>query len=154
MLWQLFVGLSVHLLDGYHDQLAIPEYVLKPHTRNTRPPLPPPPPPRLSSPAVQRGFETDRHLLLNALLEGGQYQFAAELAEKYADFGVLVSLCEGVGDRGKLREYMATFKEQVMSSCVTVCVYMCVLVHHCIGICRISVQAILGQRCVKKKRSL
>jgi len=47
-------------------------------------------------------------------VEAGQYGHASELAEKFADFKILVQLCELMGTKWKLREYMETYKTQVL----------------------------------------
>ncbi len=49
-------------------------------------------------------------------MRAGHTAHATELAEKYGDFRVLVQLCEGMGDVRRVREYMATYKEQVCGS--------------------------------------
>lgn len=46
-------------------------------------------------------------------VEHGQLSPASELAERYQDFGILVTLCQGIGNTAKLKEYMTRFSEQV-----------------------------------------
>ena len=46
-------------------------------------------------------------------VEGGQLPAVEQLAEKYEDFQMLVTLCQGIGNRSKLKEYMVRFAEQV-----------------------------------------
>jgi len=48
-------------------------------------------------------------------VEYGQYQKAGELGERYEDFRVLVHLCEKMGSRGQLRDYMTRFSDRVRS---------------------------------------
>ena len=48
-------------------------------------------------------------------VEHGQYQQAGELGERYGDFQVLVQLCERMGSRRQLQEYMKRFSTKVSS---------------------------------------
>ena len=48
-------------------------------------------------------------------VEHGQHQKAGELGERYEDFRVLVHLCEKMGSRHQLREYMTRFSDKVRS---------------------------------------
>ena len=50
---------------------------------------------------------------LLSLVEHGQYRPAVELGEKYRDFQLLVQLCEGAGDRERLKGYVKRYAEQV-----------------------------------------
>lgn len=43
----------------------------------------------------------------------GERTYAASLAEKYHDFGVLIELCESSGDQDTLQRYMNQFTQQV-----------------------------------------
>lgn len=56
---------------------------------------------------VQRRSE-----LLSPLLELGQYQWVAALAEKYCDFDILVQMCEQTDNQSRLQHYMAKFADQ------------------------------------------
>ncbi|XP_077575978.1 nuclear pore complex protein Nup133 isoform X2 [Stigmatopora nigra] len=53
-----------------------------------------------------------RSELLTPLLELGQYQWVAALAEKYCDFDVLVQMCERTDNESRLQHYMSKFQEQ------------------------------------------
>lgn len=50
--------------------------------------------------------------LLAPLLELGQYQWAAALAEKYCDFDILVQMCELTDNQSRLQHYMTKFADQ------------------------------------------
>lgn len=56
---------------------------------------------------VQRRSE-----LLAPLLELGQYQWVAALAEKYCDFDILVQMCEQTDNQSRLQHYTAKFAHQ------------------------------------------
>ncbi|KAM6972180.1 nuclear pore complex protein Nup133 [Aplochiton taeniatus] len=53
-----------------------------------------------------------RSELLAPLLELGQYQWVAALAEKYCDFDILVQMCEQTDNQSRLQHYMAKFADQ------------------------------------------
>ncbi|XP_055759048.1 nuclear pore complex protein Nup133-like isoform X1 [Salvelinus fontinalis] len=53
-----------------------------------------------------------RSELLAPLLELGQYQWVAALAEKYCDFDILVQMCEQTDNQNRLQHYMAKFADQ------------------------------------------
>ncbi|KAF0036869.1 hypothetical protein F2P81_009743 [Scophthalmus maximus] len=53
-----------------------------------------------------------RSELLQPLLELGQYQWVAALAEKYCDFDILVQMCEQTDNQSRLQHYMAKFADQ------------------------------------------
>ncbi|XP_013855856.1 nuclear pore complex protein Nup133, partial [Austrofundulus limnaeus] len=53
-----------------------------------------------------------RSELLTPLLELGQYQWVAALAEKYCDFDILVQMCEQTDNQNRLQHYMAKFADQ------------------------------------------
>ena len=46
-------------------------------------------------------------------MDYGKVPSVAKLAEKYEDFQMLVTVCQGIGSSAKLKEYMVRFKEQV-----------------------------------------
>lgn len=52
---------------------------------------------------------------ISTAVEAEQFHHAVELGEKYEDFHVLVHLCEALGDKSKLQEYMAKFAAQGFS---------------------------------------
>lgn len=56
---------------------------------------------------MQRRAET-----LGLLLELGQYQWVAALAEKYCDFDILVQMCEQTDNQSRLQHYMSKFANQ------------------------------------------
>uniref|UniRef100_A0A3B5LVW4 Nuclear pore complex protein Nup133 n=1 Tax=Xiphophorus couchianus TaxID=32473 RepID=A0A3B5LVW4_9TELE len=56
-----------------------------------------------------------RSELLSPLLELGQYQWVAALAEKYCDFDILVQMCEQTDNQNRLQHYMAKFADQNFS---------------------------------------
>ena len=47
------------------------------------------------------------------IVDSGRLSAVTELAEKYEDFEMLVTLCHGTGSTTKLKEYMMRFSEQV-----------------------------------------
>ncbi len=47
------------------------------------------------------------------VVDNGQHERAASLAEKYCDFGILVRLCEQTGNEERLQRYMKQFHDQV-----------------------------------------
>ncbi|XP_058496946.1 nuclear pore complex protein Nup133 isoform X2 [Solea solea] len=53
-----------------------------------------------------------RSEMLQPLLELGQYQWVAALAEKYCDFDILVQMCEQTDNQSRLQHYMAKFADQ------------------------------------------
>ena len=46
-------------------------------------------------------------------MDQGQYERAASLAEKYCDFGILVSLCDLTNNEERLQRYMNQFATKV-----------------------------------------
>ena len=71
--------------------------------------------------SVKKGIEFLKsghvvYSLLCSSVECGQLPMAADLAEKYRDFQVLVQLCERLNDKEKLRAYMRQFADQVSCS--------------------------------------
>uniref|UniRef100_A0A3P8VTS3 Nuclear pore complex protein Nup133 n=1 Tax=Cynoglossus semilaevis TaxID=244447 RepID=A0A3P8VTS3_CYNSE len=56
-----------------------------------------------------------RSELLHPLMELGQYQWAATLAEKYCDFDILVQMCEQTENQSRLQLYMNKFSQQNFS---------------------------------------
>ncbi|XP_062865729.1 nuclear pore complex protein Nup133 isoform X2 [Trichomycterus rosablanca] len=62
--------------------------------------------------ALEMEYTRRRAELLTPLLELGQHQWAAALAEKYCDFDVLVRICERTDDPGRLQHYMSKFAHQ------------------------------------------
>uniref|UniRef100_A0A8C7CHB3 Nuclear pore complex protein Nup133 n=1 Tax=Oncorhynchus kisutch TaxID=8019 RepID=A0A8C7CHB3_ONCKI len=74
---------------------------------------------RLGRPGQQDHYNTlemeytqGRSELLAPLLELGQYQWVAALAEKYCDFDILVQMCEQTDNQNRLQHYMAKFADQ------------------------------------------
>ncbi|XP_037073519.1 nuclear pore complex protein Nup133-like, partial [Pollicipes pollicipes] len=68
--------------------------------------------------AVQAEFEADRYHLIEPLLEAEQYERATSLAEKYADFRVLVEVCERTNSTERRNKYLAQFADQGFASFV------------------------------------
>ncbi|XP_062303881.1 nuclear pore complex protein Nup133 [Osmerus eperlanus] len=73
----------------------------------------------LARPELQERYNTlemeytqRRSQLLSPLLELGQYQWAAALAEKYCDFDILVQMCELTDNQTRLQHYMTKFADQ------------------------------------------
>ncbi|XP_037546551.1 nuclear pore complex protein Nup133 [Nematolebias whitei] len=62
--------------------------------------------------SLEMEYSQRRSELLTPLLELGQYQWVAALAEKYCDFDILVQMCEQSDNQNRLQHYMAKFAEQ------------------------------------------
>ncbi|XP_076851304.1 nuclear pore complex protein Nup133 [Brachyhypopomus gauderio] len=62
--------------------------------------------------ALEMEYTQRRSELLTPLLELGQYQWAAALAEKYCDFDILVQMCEQTDNQSRLQHYMTKFTDQ------------------------------------------
>ncbi|CAG5946219.1 unnamed protein product [Menidia menidia] len=62
--------------------------------------------------SLEMEYSQRRSELLTPLLELGQYQWVAALAEKYCDFDILVQMCEQTDNQSRLQHYMAKFAEQ------------------------------------------
>ncbi|KAM4585037.1 nuclear pore complex protein Nup133 [Odontesthes bonariensis] len=62
--------------------------------------------------SLEMEYSQRRSELLAPLLELGQYQWVAALAEKYCDFDILVQMCEQTDNQSRLQHYMAKFAEQ------------------------------------------
>ncbi|XP_060755074.1 nuclear pore complex protein Nup133 [Neoarius graeffei] len=62
--------------------------------------------------ALEMEYTQRRSELLTPLLELGQYQWVAALAEKYCDFDILVQMCEQTDNQARLQHYMTKFADQ------------------------------------------
>ncbi|XP_040926973.1 nuclear pore complex protein Nup133 isoform X2 [Betta splendens] len=62
--------------------------------------------------SLEMEYGQRRSELLAPLLELGQYQWVAALAEKYCDFDILVQMCEKTDNQSRLQHYMAKFADQ------------------------------------------
>lgn len=62
--------------------------------------------------SLEMEYSQRRSELLAPLLELGQYQWVAALAEKYCDFDILVQMCEQTDNQSRLQHYMAKFADQ------------------------------------------
>nr|XP_039249064.1 nuclear pore complex protein Nup133-like [Styela clava] len=60
-------------------------------------------------------FKRHRTALITPILDAGLIDKAANLAEKYHDFGVLVELCDRKDDQDRLSQYMTDFATQGFS---------------------------------------
>ncbi|XP_072031616.1 nuclear pore complex protein Nup133-like [Amphiura filiformis] len=67
---------------------------------------------------VEQRYHQDRSVLIMPLVDNGQHERAASLAEKYCDFGILVRLCEQTGNEERLQRYMKQFHNQGFSDFV------------------------------------
>ncbi|KAK2909323.1 hypothetical protein Q8A67_005160 [Cirrhinus molitorella] len=61
---------------------------------------------------LENEYTQKRSELLTPLLELGQHQWVAALAEKYCDFDILVQLCERTDNQSRLQQYMVKFADQ------------------------------------------
>ncbi|KAM4749954.1 nuclear pore complex protein Nup133 [Anableps anableps] len=96
---QLVALLDIHL-GGYVAQLSS---LLKQGPSGTR---------HERYDSLEMEYSQRRSELLSPLLELGQYQWVAALAEKYCDFDILVQMCEQTENQSRLQHYMAKFAEQ------------------------------------------
>ncbi|XP_031735632.1 nuclear pore complex protein Nup133 [Anarrhichthys ocellatus] len=62
--------------------------------------------------SLEMEYSHRRSELLAPLLELGQYQWVAALAEKYCDFDILVQMCEQTDNQSRLQHYMTKFADQ------------------------------------------
>uniref|UniRef100_A0A3P8S5I4 Nuclear pore complex protein Nup133 n=1 Tax=Amphiprion percula TaxID=161767 RepID=A0A3P8S5I4_AMPPE len=62
--------------------------------------------------SLEMEYSQRRSELLAPLLDLGQYQWVAALAEKYCDFDILVQMCEQTDNQSRLQNYMAKFADQ------------------------------------------
>lgn len=62
--------------------------------------------------SLEMEYSQRRSELLAPLLDLGQYQWVAALAEKYCDFDILVQMCEQSDNQSRLQHYMAKFADQ------------------------------------------
>ncbi|XP_037107149.1 nuclear pore complex protein Nup133 isoform X2 [Syngnathus acus] len=62
--------------------------------------------------SLEMEYSQRRYELLAPLLELGQYQWVAALAEKYCDFDILVQMCELTDNQSRLQHYMSKFADQ------------------------------------------
>ncbi|XP_023268196.1 nuclear pore complex protein Nup133-like [Seriola lalandi dorsalis] len=62
--------------------------------------------------SLEMEYSQRRSELLQPLLELGQYQWVAALAEKFCDFDILVQMCEQTDNQSRLQHYMAKFADQ------------------------------------------
>uniref|UniRef100_F6Z5Q9 Nucleoporin Nup133/Nup155-like C-terminal domain-containing protein n=1 Tax=Ciona intestinalis TaxID=7719 RepID=F6Z5Q9_CIOIN len=99
-LYQSLVVLTDLVMEGYKEQL---ESLSKSED--------------LSSRWAEVKSQHDRHrsLLIKPLLEIGQLDKAAALAEKYEDFDILIQVCEESGGNERLMAYMKKFMDQGFS---------------------------------------
>ncbi|KFM70993.1 Nuclear pore complex protein Nup133, partial [Stegodyphus mimosarum] len=67
---------------------------------------------------LRKEYEKERNDFIEPLLAVGQYERAAALAEKYLDFGLLIRICEEIGNKDRLQRYMVQFSEQKFSEFV------------------------------------
>ncbi|XP_029284239.1 nuclear pore complex protein Nup133-like [Cottoperca gobio] len=61
---------------------------------------------------LEMEYNQRRSELLAPLLELGQYQWVASLAEKFCDFDILVQMCEQTDNQSRLQHYMTKFADQ------------------------------------------
>uniref|UniRef100_A0A8C4HK39 Nuclear pore complex protein Nup133 n=1 Tax=Dicentrarchus labrax TaxID=13489 RepID=A0A8C4HK39_DICLA len=62
--------------------------------------------------SLEMEYSQRRSELLAPLLDLGQYQWVAALAEKYCDFDILVQMCEQTDNQSRLQHYMTKFADQ------------------------------------------
>lgn len=62
--------------------------------------------------SLEMEYSQRRSELLAPLLDLGQYQWVAALAEKYCDFDILVQMCEQTDNQSRLQHYMTKFANQ------------------------------------------
>ncbi|CAK6978621.1 nuclear pore complex protein Nup133 [Scomber scombrus] len=62
--------------------------------------------------SLEMEYSQRRSELLTPLLDLGQYQWVAALAEKYCDFDILVQMCEQTDNQSRLQHYTTKFADQ------------------------------------------
>ncbi|XP_075993040.1 nuclear pore complex protein Nup133 [Genypterus blacodes] len=62
--------------------------------------------------SLEMEYNQRRSELLAPLLELGQYQWVAALAEKFCDFDILVQMCEQTDNQSRMQHYMTKFADQ------------------------------------------
>lgn len=62
--------------------------------------------------SLEMEYTQRRSEMLGLMLELGQYQWVATLAEKYCDFDILVQMCEKTDNQSRLQHYMNKFADQ------------------------------------------
>ncbi|MBN3324083.1 NU133 protein, partial [Atractosteus spatula] len=90
------VALLDSYLDGYVTQLKSLNRPSDPERYNN----------------LEMEYTQRRSELLSPLLDLGQYQWVAALAEKYCDFDILVQMCEQTDNQSRLQRYMTKFADQ------------------------------------------
>ncbi|XP_068176928.1 nuclear pore complex protein Nup133 [Antennarius striatus] len=65
--------------------------------------------------SLEMEYSQCRSEVLAPLLDLGQYQWVAALAEKYCDFDILVQMCEQTDNQSRLQHYMTKFADQNFS---------------------------------------
>ncbi|KAK7083096.1 hypothetical protein SK128_015202 [Halocaridina rubra] len=95
------VDLADHILTGYQPQIrSLMALSQESHS------------------ALLRAYERDRYNLIQPLVQGGQYDQAVGLAEKYCDFRTLVEVCDRTENQERLNQYMTQFGSEGFSDFV------------------------------------
>ncbi|XP_071963229.1 nuclear pore complex protein Nup133-like [Antedon mediterranea] len=103
-LFQQLTELIEMILNGYLDELhALKESVGEDDSQYEQ---------------VLHKYQQERHNLITPLVDLGQNDKAASLAEKFCDFRILVRLCEATNDNSKLQKYMNKFGNKGFSEFV------------------------------------
>ncbi|XP_052770068.1 nuclear pore complex protein Nup133-like [Mya arenaria] len=99
-LFQQMLGLADCVLDGYMAQLEslrgspdMAEYAAQ----------------------LEEQYLQQRHALITPFLEYEQYERAGSLAEKYADFDLLIRICEATGNQDRIQRYQQQFADKGFS---------------------------------------
>eukprot|EP01137_Pigoraptor_chileana_P028260 Opistho-2@11929 len=58
---------------------------------------------------LKRSFEERRTSIIAPIARLGRTELALALSERYRDFGLIAELCDALGDKARLEEYMRTF---------------------------------------------
>ncbi|KAK6998131.1 nuclear pore complex protein Nup133 [Biomphalaria glabrata] len=99
-MYQNIVGLADIFLDGYASQLKSLELQENKTEEYSQ---------------LEREFDRERQKLILPLLEHKQFDRAASLAEKFADFEILVRICDMTDNQDRLQRYRSQFAEKGFS---------------------------------------
>lgn len=100
LLCEQLVALLDIYLSGYVAQLSSLQHQRHPGAQQER------------YSCLELEYSQRRSELLTPLLELGQHQWVAALAEKYCDFDILVQMCEQTNNQSRLQHYLTKFADQ------------------------------------------
>lgn len=99
-LFQQLLGLADNILDGYTSQLS--SLADNPDMEEYRA-------------QMEEKYTQDRSRLISPFLEYDQFERAGSLAEKYADFELLIQICEATGNQERIQRYQHQYSDKNFS---------------------------------------